>query len=72
MKKLNEREIIQIMNGKKNRSEDIEIFKLGNYLTPLLIGLYANSPFKDKKPTGFYSYRNKVWQKREVCGRRQG
>ena len=40
-----------------------KIFKLGNYLTPLLIGLYANSPFKDKKPTGFYSYRNKVWQK---------
>ena len=30
MKKLNEREIIQIMNEKKNRSEDIEIFKLGN------------------------------------------
>ena len=24
-----------------------KIFKLGNYLTPLLIGLYANSPFKD-------------------------
>ena len=30
MKKLNEKEIIQIMNKKKIRSEDIEIFKLGN------------------------------------------
>ena len=30
MKKLNEKKIIKIMNKKKNRSEDIEIFRLGN------------------------------------------
>ena len=30
MKKLNEKKIIQIMNKKQIRSEDIEIFKLGN------------------------------------------
>jgi len=30
MKKLNEKKIIQIMNKKKIRSEDIEIFRLGN------------------------------------------
>tara|TARA_B100001142_G_C14207427_1_gene606271 strand:+ start:107 stop:1045 length:939 start_codon:yes stop_codon:yes gene_type:complete len=30
MKRLSEREIIQLMNKKKIRSEDIEIFKLGN------------------------------------------
>ena len=30
MKKLNEKKIIQLMNKKKIRSEDIEIFKLGN------------------------------------------
>tara|TARA_Y100000992_G_C21243239_1_gene481849 strand:- start:593 stop:1480 length:888 start_codon:yes stop_codon:yes gene_type:complete len=39
-----------------------KIFKLGNYLTPLIISLYANSPFEKKKLTNFYSYRNKVWQ----------
>ena len=30
MKKLNEKKIIQIMNKKENRSEDVEIFNLGN------------------------------------------
>ena len=40
-----------------------KIFKLGNYLTPLVIALYSNSPFESEKPTGYLSYRNKVWQK---------
>ena len=39
-----------------------KIFRLGNYLTPLTIALYSNSPFESGKPTGYYSYRNKVWQ----------
>jgi thiamine-monophosphate kinase len=30
MKKLSEKEIIELMNKEKNRSEDVEIFKLGN------------------------------------------
>ena len=30
MKKLSEKEIIELMNKKKIRSEDVEIFKLGN------------------------------------------
>ncbi|MDC0418676.1 glutamate-cysteine ligase family protein [Pelagibacteraceae bacterium] len=37
-------------------------FKVGNYLTPLTIALFANSPFAKKKSTGYLSYRNKVWQ----------
>ena len=37
-------------------------FKVGNYLVPLTIALFANSPFANKKFTGFLSYRNKVWQ----------
>ena len=40
-----------------------KIFKLANYLVPLTIALYANSPFKDGKTVGYNSYRNKVWQK---------
>ena len=39
-----------------------KIFRLGNYLTPLTIALYSNSPFVSGKPSGYYSYRNKVWQ----------
>jgi glutamate--cysteine ligase len=37
-------------------------FKAGNYLAPLTIALFANSPFVNKKPSGYLSYRNKVWQ----------
>ena len=37
-------------------------FKVGNYLVPLTIALFANSPFANKKFTGYLSYRNKVWQ----------
>ena len=37
-------------------------FKVGNYLVPLIIALFANSPFANKKFTGYLSYRNKVWQ----------
>ncbi len=43
--------------------EDFEKkFKIGNYLAPLTIALFANSPFYEKKPSGFLSYRGKVWQ----------
>jgi glutamate--cysteine ligase len=37
-------------------------FKVGNYLVPLTIALFANSPFAKKKKTGYLSYRNRVWQ----------
>jgi len=37
-------------------------FKIGNYLTPLTIALFANSPFSENRPSGFLSYRGKVWQ----------
>ena len=37
-------------------------FKIGNYLAPLTIALFANSPFNEKKLSGFLSYRGKVWQ----------
>ncbi len=37
-------------------------FKVGNYLAPLTIALFANSPFNENKFSGFLSYRGKVWQ----------
>ena len=43
--------------------EDFEKkFKIGNYLVPLTVGLFANSPFYENKLSGFLSYRGKVWQ----------
>ena len=43
--------------------EDFEKkFKIGNYLAPFTIALFANSPFNENKLSGFLSYRGKVWQ----------
>ena len=53
---------IQINYDYTSESNFEKIFRLGNYLTPLTIALYSNSPFESGKPTGYYSYRNKVWQ----------
>tara|TARA_Y100000768_G_scaffold265639_1_gene202860 strand:+ start:1031 stop:2347 length:1317 start_codon:yes stop_codon:yes gene_type:complete len=38
-------------------------FKIGNYLAPLTIAIFANSPFNENKLSGYLSYRGKVWQK---------
>ncbi len=43
--------------------EDFEKkFRIGNYLAPLTIALFANSPFNENKLSGFLSYGGKVWQ----------
>jgi len=54
---------IQINYDYISESNFEKMFKLGNYLTPLAIALYSNSPFESEKPTGYFSYRNRVWQK---------
>ena len=49
--------------------EDFEKkFKIGNYLAPLTIALFANSPFNENKLSGFLSYRGKVWQETNRSG----
>ena len=53
---------IQINYDYVSESNFEKIFRLGNYLTPLTIALYANSPFENSRLSGFQSYRNKVWQ----------
>ena len=53
---------IQLNYDYTSESNFEKIFRLVNYLTPLTIALYSNSPFESGKPTGYYSYRNKVWQ----------
>ena len=53
---------IQINYDYTSESNFEKIFRVGNYLAPLTIAIFANSPFKDKKSSGYLSYRNKVWQ----------
>ena len=54
---------IQINYDYTSEANFEKIFRLGNYLVPLTIALYANSPFANEKPTGYQSYRSKIWQK---------
>ena len=45
-----------------SENDFIKKFKLIASLTPLSIGIFANSPVKEKKLTKYLSYRSKVWQ----------
>jgi glutamate--cysteine ligase len=54
---------IQINYDYVSEDDFIKKFKVSNYLVPLTIALFSNSPFANKKKTGYLSYRNKVWQK---------
>jgi glutamate--cysteine ligase len=37
-------------------------FKIISYLTPIAIAIFANSTILENKPSGYLSYRSKVWQ----------
>jgi len=45
-----------------SENDFVKKFKLVASLTPLSIGIFANSPVKEKKLTRYLSYRSKVWQ----------
>ena len=45
-----------------SENDFIKKFKLIASLTPISIGIFANSPVKEKKLTKYLSYRSKVWQ----------
>ena len=53
---------IQINYDYTSEADFEKKFKIGNYLAPLTIALFANSPFYENKLSGFLSYRGKVWQ----------
>ena len=48
----------------------IKKFRVGLFLQPAIIGLYANSPFVDGRLTNFLSYRSFIWTKTDSdrCG----
>ena len=43
-------------------------FKIISFLTPLTIALFSNSAVKQGDPTGYLSYRTKVWQNTSRAG----
>ena len=38
-----------------------QMFRIGLALQPIATALWANSPFKDGKPSGYLSYRSHIW-----------
>tara|TARA_B100000959_G_scaffold139754_1_gene146865 strand:+ start:28 stop:963 length:936 start_codon:yes stop_codon:yes gene_type:complete len=43
-------------------------FKLSSFLVPVSIAIFANSSIKESKPSGYLSYRSKVWQNTSRAG----
>jgi glutamate--cysteine ligase len=39
----------------------VQMFRIGLALQPIATALFANSPFKEGKPSGYLSYRGHVW-----------
>ena len=46
----------------------INKFKLSSFLVPISTAIFANSPIKEKKLSGYLSYRSKVWQHTSRAG----
>ncbi len=45
----------------ESESDMVDKFRIGLALQPIAVALFANSPFKEGKPTGFLSTRGHVW-----------
>ena len=52
---------IQVNLDFESEQDMIEKFRIGIALQPVATALFANSPFKEGKPTGFTSWRSHVW-----------
>ena len=46
----------------------IKKFKLSSFLVPISTAIFANSPIKEGKLTGYLSYRSKIWQSTSRAG----
>jgi glutamate--cysteine ligase len=52
---------VQVNIDFESEKDMIEKFRIGLALQPISTALFANSPFKEGKPTGFQSWRSHVW-----------
>ncbi len=44
-----------------SEADMVDTMRLGIALQPIATALFANSPFRDGKPTGYLSWRSHVW-----------
>ncbi|GMH35611.1 hypothetical protein BSKO_03479 [Bryopsis sp. KO-2023] len=52
---------IQVNLDFESEKDMIEKFRIGLALQPVASALFANSPFKEGKPSGYLSWRNQIW-----------
>ena len=45
----------------QDEADMVQMARLGIALQPIATALFANSPFRDGKPTGYLSWRSHVW-----------
>ena len=51
-----------------SESDFKKMFKLSSFLVPVSTAIFANSSIKESKPSGYLSYRSKVWQNTSRAG----
>ncbi|MGN6376640.1 MAG: glutamate--cysteine ligase [Sphingomonas sp.] len=52
---------IQVNLDYSSEADMVKKFRVGLALQPLATALFANSPFTEKKPNGYLSYRSHIW-----------
>jgi glutamate--cysteine ligase len=52
---------VQVNLDFESEADMVQKFRVGLALQPVATALFANSPFRDGKPTGFLSWRSHVW-----------
>ncbi len=52
---------VQVNLDFESEADMVQKFRIGLALQPVATALFANSPFRDGKPTGFLSWRSHVW-----------
>jgi glutamate--cysteine ligase len=52
---------VQVNLDFASEADMVKKFRVGLALQPLATALFANSPFREGKPSGFLSYRSQVW-----------
>ena len=53
---------VQVNLDFSSEADMVEKFRIGMALQPVATALFANSPFKEGKPTGYLSWRSHVWE----------
>lgn len=61
---------VQVNLDYKNEADMVKKFRVSLALQPIATALFANSPFKEGRPSGYLAYRSRVWT--DVDADRQG